>query len=68
MTTSEFHHHHPNGGIDLIMPLSSDARFDGPAAGWLGYGPGSSHAPTVVGDSALVLYLLPHGAIEFTRS
>jgi hypothetical protein len=62
------HHTHPNGEIDLVMPLESDARFDGRGAGWLVYGPGSSHHPTVSGGRALVLYLLPNGAIEFTRS
>jgi len=61
------HHAHPNGEIDLIMPLEGDARFDGHAAGWLVYGPGSAHRPTVAGGRAYVLYLLPQGAIEFTR-
>lgn len=61
------HHTHPNGEIDLIMPLESGATFDGRGAGWLVYGPGSAHRPTVTGGRALVLYLLPGGAIEFTR-
>jgi len=61
------HHTHPHGEIDLIMPLAGPARFDGHAAGWLAYGPGSAHSPTVSGGRALVLYLLPQGAIEFTR-
>ncbi|MDH2052635.1 DUF4863 family protein [Achromobacter marplatensis] len=61
------HHAHPNGEIDLIMPLTDDARFDGHGAGWLVYGPGSAHSPTVTQGRALVLYLLPGGAIEFTR-
>lgn len=61
------HHSHPNGEIDLIMPLSDAARFDGHGAGWLVYGPGTAHSPTVTGGQALVLYLLPGGAIEFTR-
>lgn len=62
------HHRHPNGEIDLVMPLSGDARFDGRSAGWLVYGPGSSHAPTVRQGRALVLYLLPEGSIEFTKA
>ncbi|VVD84887.1 DUF4863 family protein [Pandoraea anhela] len=62
------HHVHPNGEIDLIMPLTPGATFDGHAAGWCVYGPGSAHRPTVAGGRALVLYLLPEGAIEFTRS
>lgn len=69
------HHVHPNGEIDLVMPLAAGeglapgggAAFDGQAAGWKVYGPGSAHRPTVAGGRALVLYLLPQGAIEFTR-
>jgi len=62
------HHRHPNGEIDLIMPVSAGAKFDGHGAGWLVYGPGTAHHPTVTDGKALVLYLLPEGAIEFTRS
>jgi hypothetical protein len=61
------HHRHPTGEIDLVLPLSGDARFDGRGAGWVVYGPGSAHRPTVRGGKALVLYLLPQGAIEFTK-
>ncbi len=61
------HHAHPNGEIDLVMPLEGDARFDGTGAGWKVYPAGSAHHPTVTGGKALVLYLLPDGAIEFTR-
>jgi hypothetical protein len=60
------HHTHPNGEIDLIMPVSPGATFDGRAAGWCVYGPGTAHRPTVANGEALVLYLLPGGAIEFT--
>lgn len=60
------HHRHPNGEIDLVMPQDAGARFDGHGAGWVVYGPGSAHRPTVTGGRALVLYLLPGGAIEFT--
>lgn len=62
------HHVHPHGEIDLVMPLDDGARFDGQGAGWVVYGPGSAHAPTVTGGRALVLYLLPQGAIEFTKA
>ncbi|CAM3843353.1 DUF4863 family protein [Roseateles saccharophilus] len=62
------HHAHPNGEIDLVMPLDPGARFDGQGAGWVVYGPGSAHSPTVSGGRALVLYLLPQGAIEFTKA
>ena len=61
------HHVHPDGEIDLIMPIDGDARFDGRAAGWLVYPPGSAHRPPVTQGRALVLYLLPEGRIEFTR-
>ncbi|MDP4301243.1 DUF4863 family protein [Leptothrix discophora] len=61
------HHSHPNGEIDLIMPIDPEARFDGRPAGWLVCPPGSAHQPTVSGGRALVLYLLPEGRIEFTR-
>lgn len=62
------HHRHPKGEIDMIMPISPGAKFDGHGAGWLVYGPDSAHHPTVTDGKALVLYLLPGGAIEFTRS
>ena len=61
------HHAHPNGEIDLIMPLDDGAQFDGRPAGWLVCPPGSAHQPTVTHGRALVLYLLPQGSIEFTR-
>ena len=61
------HHAHPNGEIDLIMPIEGDALFDGRPAGWLVCAPGSAHRPTVSNGRALVLYLLPEGRIEFTR-
>ena len=61
------HHTHPQGEIDLIMPLEGDALFDGRPAGWLVCPPGSAHQPTVSTGRALVLYLLPQGSIEFTR-
>jgi hypothetical protein len=62
------HHKHPNGEIDMVMPIDADAHFDGTPRGWKVYGPGSAHHPTVRGGKALVLYLLPEGAIEFTRA
>ncbi len=60
------HHRHPSGEIDLVMPLEGDAKFDNHGAGWVVYGPGSAHNPTVTDGVALVLYLLPGGKIEFT--
>jgi len=61
------HHVHPQGEIDLIMPLDEGATFDGRPAGWCVYPPGSAHRPTVRNGRALVLYLLPQGQIEFTK-
>lgn len=62
------HHKHPHGEIDLVMPTVGNARFDGHGAGWVVYAPGSEHSPTVTDGEAMVLYLLPQGAIEFTRA
>ena len=61
------HHTHPNGEIDLVMPIEGDAQFDGRSAGWCVYPAGSAHRPTVSNGRALVLYLLPQGKIEFTK-
>jgi hypothetical protein len=61
------HHRHPGGEIDMIMPRTTEAKFDGRGAGWLVYGPDTAHAPTVRGGKALILYLLPQGAIEFSK-
>ena len=62
------HHMHPNGEIDLIIPTEDNATMDNHPAGWLVYGPGSEHTPTVAGGCAYIMYLLPGGAIEFTRA
>jgi hypothetical protein len=62
------HHAHPNGEIDLIMPLTAGACFDSRPAGWCVYEAGSAHRPTVTEGRALVLYLLPQGAIRFTEA
>jgi hypothetical protein len=61
------HHVHPHGEIDLVMPIDGHAQFDGHPAGWVVCPPGSGHRPTVSQGRALVLYLLPQGAIQFTR-
>ena len=58
-------HEHPNGEVDLCFSLEGDPRFDGEPEGWVVYGPGSRHVPTVSGGDMLILYLLPGGAIEF---
>lgn len=62
------HHVHPEGEIDLIMPINEGALFDGRPAGWMVTPAGSAHRPTVTNGRALVLYLLPQGRIEFTAT
>ena len=60
-------HRHPNGEIDMIIPLTPGAKFDGTPRGWMVYGPDTSHRPTITGGEAIVLYLLPDGKIDFAR-
>ncbi len=40
------HHAHPQGEIDLIMPVAGDARFDGRTAGWCVYPPARTVRPS----------------------
>lgn len=58
-------HIHPTGEVDLILPRDGHPVFDGKERGFKVYAPASSHSPTVSGGKALVLYLLPEGAIDF---
>ena len=58
-------HEHPNGEVDLCFALDGAPRFDGAGEGWVVYGPGSRHVPTVRDGRMLILYLLPEGAIAF---
>jgi hypothetical protein len=58
-------HRHPNGEIDLCFTTKGEPRFDGKPTGWVVYGKGSVHVPTVRGGEMLILYFLPAGAIEF---
>ena len=51
------HYRHPKGEIDMVMPLSPGAKFDGHDRGWVVYGADSAHNPTVSDGEALVLYL-----------
>lgn len=62
------YHGHPNGEIDMIIPESTTAEFDGHGQGWLVYESATEHYPTVSGGKAIVLYLLPGGAIDFKRT
>ena len=61
------HHAHPNGEVVMIVPETEGAVFDGHGEGWMVYEPGTAHSPTVSKGKAIVLYMLPDGAIEFTR-
>ena len=61
------HHSHPQGEVDLVLPLDEGAAFDGTAEGWKVYPPESAHKPTVTGGEAYVIYFLPNGEIKFTR-
>ena len=58
-------HRHPEGEIDLCFAVDGAARFDGNPEGWVVYGRGSEHVPTVTDGAMLILYFLPGGAIEF---
>ena len=60
------HHRHPTGEICMVMPVDDRARFDGNERGWCVYEPESAHYPTVADGSALVLYMLPGGKIDYT--
>ena len=62
------YHGHPNGEIDMIIPEIAAAKFDGRGQGWVVYEPETAHYPTVTGGKAIVLYLLPEGEIDFTRT
>ncbi len=61
-------HRHPLGEIDLCLALEGEPRFDGHPEGWVVYGPGSVHVPTVEGGTMFVLYLLPEGSFELIES
>ncbi len=62
------YHGHPNGEIDMIIPESADAKFDGQGQGWMVYEAETEHYPIVTDGKAIVLYLLPDGEIDFTRT
>ena len=58
-------HRHTNGEFDLCFATGGAPTFDGHPPGWVVFGPGSVHVPTVAGGSMLILYFLPAGGIEF---
>jgi hypothetical protein len=59
------YHRHPGGEVCMVVPTDGDPKFDGKGAGWCVYGPDSAHYPAISGGEAIVLYLLPGGAIDF---
>ena len=61
-------HRHPNGEFDLCWARAGAPKFDGKPEGWVVYGKGSVHVPTVTGGEMLILYFLPGGAIEFSKA
>ena len=67
MTAPGPFHKHPSGEFDLCFALEGDPTFDGQPEGWVVYGPGSQHVPTVKNGKMMILYLLPGGAIEFVQ-
>ena len=60
------HHSHPGGEVCMVMPVTSEAQFDGTSRGWCVFEPGSGHYPTVTNGEALILYMLPEGKIDYT--
>ena len=62
------YHGHPNGEIDRIIPVTTDAECEGKGQGWKVYEDDSAHYPPVSGGKAIVLYLLPDGAIDFSHA
>ncbi|GAB7545995.1 4-hydroxylaminobenzoate lyase [Cupriavidus sp. 8B] len=59
-------HAHPNGEINMIVPLNPGAEFCGRPAGWTAPEPMSEHFPEVQGGAAIMLYFLPNGEITYT--
>ena len=59
------YHGHPNGEVCMIMPTDGPAEFDGHGKGWCVYEAGSGHYPIIGKGEAIVIYLLPQGAIDF---
>jgi hypothetical protein len=60
-------HRHPRGEVNYCIALDGNPTFDGEPPGWVVLPPDSSHVPTVVNGTMLIVYLLPQGEIEFAR-
>ena len=59
-------HVHPEGEVSLCFATEGDPRFMGFPEGWVVAGRGSRHVPEVTGGRMLIVYFLPHGAMEWT--
>lgn len=59
------YHCHTRGEIDMVVPIDESAQWCGHGAGWVVYPPLSEHFPTTTGGTALILYFLPNGEIEY---
>ncbi|OUL99575.1 4-hydroxylaminobenzoate lyase [Variovorax sp. JS1663] len=59
-------HEHPNGEVNMIVPLDAGARVGEVHAGWTCPAPRSQHFPEVHGGAVIFLYYLPGGEIRFT--
>lgn len=60
-------HRHPEGEINYCIALDGAPRFEGQPPGWVVLRPDSTHVPTVEGGTMLIVYLLPHGAVEWLQ-
>ncbi|MEO6708022.1 MAG: DUF4863 family protein [Planctomycetota bacterium] len=58
-------HRHPRGEVNFCMAVEGAPTFEGQAPGWVVLPPNSTHVPTVSGGTMLIVYLLPHGEMEF---
>jgi hypothetical protein len=60
-------HRHTAGEIELCFARDPGATFDGQPEGWVVYGPGTEHVPTVEHGEMDILYFLPQGQVEWKR-
>ena len=60
-------HRHTGGEVNLCFAKDPGATFDGHGEGWVVFGEGSDHVPTVSGGTMQILYFLPGGRIEWKR-
>lgn len=60
-------HTHPQGEFNMCFPIEGAPMFDGNPPGWLVYGNGSHHVPTVTGGTMLFVYFTPGGDVIWDR-